>query len=270
MAERGNIIDQLAEALRDEADSKPGLAPVAAETWQAFQTDLQQAPPPRPMAVPPPPLVRRPEPPVAAAPVPAGPPPSAVDISAMGLDAMRQVVASCRLCRLCEGRTNTVFADGTPQAELMFVGEGPGEDEDRQGLPFVGKAGQLLTKMITAMGFERREVYIANIVKCRPPGNRTPEPDEAGTCLPYVLRQIELVKPKAIVLLGAVPLQYLMNMSGISKARGKWLDFHGIPAMPTFHPAYLLRNEAAKRPVWEDLQQVMQFFGKTYVPPRRK
>jgi DNA polymerase len=147
----------------------------------------------------------------------------------------------------------------------MFIGEGPGADEDASGLPFVGKAGELLTKMINAMGFARSEVYIGNIVKCRPPENRTPEEEEIGKCLPYIRRQIQLINPEAIVLLGATPLKGLFNMTGITRMRGRFLDYNGIPAMPTFHPAYLLRNPAAKADVWKDLQMVMKVLGKEVV-----
>ncbi len=191
------------------------------------------------------------------------------DYSSFGWDQLRAEVASCRRCRLHKERTNTVFGDGDQHAELMFIGEGPGADEDVQALPFVGKAGELLTRMIIAMQFNRRDVYIANIVKCRPPKNRPPEEDEAETCLPFLLKQIELIKPKAIVTLGATPLRALLKRTGISKLRGNWLDFNGIKVMPTFHPAFLLRNPPAKREVWEDLQQVMKLFGKT-APQRQR
>ena len=195
--------------------------------------------------------------------------------------ALKSECAACRGCSLCKTRHNLVFGVGDEQAEVMFIGEGPGEDEDRQGVPFVGRAGQLLTRMILAMGLDRtaqdaeRGCYIANIVKCRPPGNRNPEPEEGTACLPYLQRQIELVKPEAIILLGAVPLNFLMNRRGITAARGKWLDYKGIPVMPTFHPAYLLRFErnreqfsAEKRKVWSDLQQVMARLGLKQ-PPRQ-
>ena len=159
-----------------------------------------------------------------------------------------------------------VFGEGNRNADLMFIGEGPGADEDEQGRPFVGRAGQLLTRMIAAMQFDRfKEVYIANIVKCRPPGNRNPEPQEAAACIDYLKRQIELVQPKVIVLLGAVPLFYLMNMKGITRIRGNWLEYHGIQVMPTLHPAYLLRNANHKIYVWQDLQKVMKVFGKSPV-----
>lgn len=189
------------------------------------------------------------------------------EIAAMNWDQLKAATANCRACRLCEGRHNVVFADGSEQADLMFIGEGPGADEDAQGVPFVGKAGQLLSKMIAAMQFQRSEVYIANIVKCRPPGNRNPADDEMDSCLPYLNRQIQLVSPKVIVLLGNVALKGLMKRGGISRLRGQWLDYKGIKVMPTFHPAYLLRYEAAKRDAWSDLQQVMKVFGKVY--PRR-
>ncbi len=169
----------------------------------------------------------------------------------------------CTKCQLCKTRTNVVFGDGNPEARLMFIGEGPGADEDAQGVPFVGRAGELLTKMITAMKFDRKtEVYIANIVKCRPPGNRNPNDEEAAACLPYLKRQIELVSPKVIVLLGAVPLLYLMGMKGIMRMRGHWLNYCGIKTMPTYHPAFLLRDPSRKRETWHDLQMVMAEFGK--------
>ena len=191
-------------------------------------------------------------------------PPSPETVGAMDWNQLREAVSRCHGCRLCETRTNVVFADGSEHAELMFIGEGPGADEDAQGVPFVGKAGQLLTKMIAAMQFKREEVYIANIVKCRPPGNRNPTDDEMASCLPYLLRQIELVRPKVIVLLGSVALKGLLNRSGIMRMRGHWLDYRGIMVMPTFHPAYLLRYEAGKKDAWSDLQQVMKVFGKVY------
>ena len=190
------------------------------------------------------------------------------EIAAMDWPQLKAATSNCHACRLCETRHNVVFADGSEQADLMFIGEGPGADEDAQGVPFVGKAGQLLTKMIAAMQFKRSEVYIANIVKCRPPGNRNPADDEMDSCIPYLNRQIQLVSPKVIVLLGNVALKGLMKRGGISRLRGHWLDYKGIMVMPTFHPAYLLRYEAAKRDAWSDLQQVMKVFGKVY-PPRR-
>ena len=182
------------------------------------------------------------------------------------LDSLRMQAGQCRACPLGMSRTNAVFGEGNPSAELMFIGEGPGADEDRQGRPFVGRAGQLLDKMIEAMQFRREEVYIANIVKCRPPGNRTPFPEEAQACINYVRWQIALIRPKAIVLLGATAARYLLNTTtGIMRLRGHWMDYSGIPVMPTYHPAFLLRQEAGKRDCWNDLQQVMKRLGRTYI-----
>lgn len=190
------------------------------------------------------------------------------EIASAGMDELRAMTMSCRGCGLCQTRTNVVFCDGNPEAKLMFIGEGPGADEDAQGVPFVGRAGELLTRMIAAMTFDRAtETYIANIVKCRPPGNRNPNDEEAAACIPYLKRQIELVQPRVIVLLGAVPLLYLMGMKGISKLRGSWLYYDGIKVMPTYHPAFLLRNPPAKKDVWQDLQIVMAEFGRKPVSP---
>lgn len=171
---------------------------------------------------------------------------------------------ACTNCVLHEQRKQAVFARGNPFADLCFIGEGPGADEDARGEPFVGAAGQLLDKMIAAMGFRRDEVYICNIVKCRPPNNRKPEPAEMASCMPFLTAQLGLVKPKVIVALGATAVQGLIGTSeGITRMRGKWKLYKGsIPIMPTFHPAYLLRNPPAKREVWADLQQVMQHLGK--------
>src|SRR5437870_7728297 len=159
----------------------------------------------------------------------------------------------CTRCKLHQRRTNIVFGVGNPHAELVFVGEGPGHDEDVQGIPFVGRAGQLLTQMINAMGLSREDVYIANVVKCRPPENRTPEKDEIATCLPFLLRQLTNINPKVIVCLGSVAAQALLNTNkAISHFRGQWLDFRGAKLMATYHPAYLLRNPHAKPEVWAD------------------
>lgn len=188
------------------------------------------------------------------------------DLSGCNLTDLERIAAVCTRCPLHVGRTNPVFADGAPTAALMFIGEAPGRDEDMQGKPFVGRAGQLLTKMIEAMQFRRDEVYIANIVKCRPPENRVPADEEAAACLPYLLRQIELVQPKVMVLLGATAVGRLLGKTGISGLRGNWHEFHGVRVMPTFHPAYLLRSPAKKKEAWEDLQKVMRVLGKD---PRR-
>jgi uracil-DNA glycosylase family 4 len=170
---------------------------------------------------------------------------------------------NCTRCKLCKlGRTQIVFGVGNPHAQLMFVGEAPGQDEDLQGEPFVGRAGQLLTKIIEAIGLSRGDVYIANVIKCRPPNNRNPEPDEVATCEPFLFRQIDAIKPKVIVALGTFAAQTLLKTrTPITRLRGVWTDYHGIPLMPTFHPAYLLRNPAEKRVVWQDIQEVMKRLG---------
>ena len=175
------------------------------------------------------------------------------------LDSLRQALAGCQRCALAKGRHSIVFGVGNPQAELMFIGEGPGRDEDLQGEPFVGPAGMLLDRMIVAMGRRRSDVYIANIVKCRPPQNRDPEPSEVTACAPFLARQIALVAPKVIVALGRYAAQTLLqDKTPISRLRGQVRRYRGILTMPTFHPAYLLRNPADKRLVWHDLQAVMQ------------
>ncbi|MBN1863669.1 MAG: uracil-DNA glycosylase [Victivallales bacterium] len=192
------------------------------------------------------------------------------DLTSMDLQTLRQVAVKCTRCPLHKDREHVVFGCGQVPAELMFIGEAPGAEEDSKGVPFVGAAGQLLTQMIKSMQFQRSDVYISNIVKCRPPGNRIPEDSEAQTCMPFLRRQIELVSPKVIVLLGAVPLKYILNKTGITSLRGRWESYGGIRVMPTFHPAYLLRNENAKKFVWEDLQQVMKCFGKVHKPVRER
>jgi uracil-DNA glycosylase len=174
------------------------------------------------------------------------------------LERIREDIGDCKRCKLCQQRNKIVFGAGSSEAQLVFVGEGPGRDEDIQGLPFVGRAGKLLTQMIEAMGLRRDDVYICNVVKCRPPENRTPEPDEVETCSPFLFRQLNVIRPKAIVCLGAVAFQSLMgSKQSISRLRGQWLDFRGTPMMATYHPAYLLRNPNAKGEVWEDLKKVM-------------
>ncbi|WP_249351243.1 uracil-DNA glycosylase, partial [Corallococcus exiguus] len=179
------------------------------------------------------------------------------------LDQVRRELGDCRRCKLCTGRKNIVFGSGNPRADLVFVGEGPGENEDLQGVPFVGAAGDLLTKMIGAMGFTRNDVYIANVVKCRPPGNRNPEPDEIAACEPFLRSQLLAIQPKVIVALGKFAAQTLLrDTTPITRMRGQWREYEGIQLMPTFHPAYLLRNSAEKRNAWADLQQVMKLFGK--------
>lgn len=176
---------------------------------------------------------------------------------------VRETLGDCRRCRLCERRTQIVFGVGSPSARIMFIGEGPGADEDAQGEPFVGRAGRLLTDIIQkGMGLRRADVYIANIVKCRPPENREPQPDEVEQCLPFLEGQIRAIAPEVIVGLGKTAVQALLGCPvQITKARGQWTDFKGIPLMPTFHPSYLLRNPSAKREVWLDIQEVLARLG---------
>jgi uracil-DNA glycosylase len=183
-------------------------------------------------------------------------------ISGDSLLKIRDDIGDCTRCKLHKARNKIVFADGNPKAKLVFVGEGPGRDEDMQGLPFVGRAGKLLTSMIEAMGLQRQDVYICNVVKCRPPENRLPEPDEIKTCSPFLLRQLEVVDPQVIVALGACAAQTLLQTTrGISHFRGQWQEFGGRKLMATYHPAYLLRNPPAKADVWKDLQMVMAELG---------
>jgi len=188
---------------------------------------------------------------------------------ANSLEELREILGDCRRCKLAPGRTNLVYGVGNPAARLVFVGEGPGHDEDLRGEPFVGRAGQLLTEIITkGMQLRREDVYICNVVKCRPPGNRNPEPDEVEACEPFLRRQIELIGPQVVVALGKFAAQTLLrSKTPITRLRGQWFDFHGVQLMPTFHPAYLLRNPGDKRLVWEDIQQVMRALG---MEPRRR
>jgi DNA polymerase len=179
------------------------------------------------------------------------------------LEEIRDELGECSRCELGRSRTNLVFGVGNPHARLVFVGEAPGRDEDLQGEPFVGEAGKLLTRIIQAMGFERSEVYICNVLKCRPPGNRDPLPLEVEACSSFMLRQIKAIKPEVVVALGKFASQTLLQTKEIiSRLRGKFHDYHGIPLMPTFHPSALLRDPAKKREVWEDMQQVMKLLGK--------
>jgi uracil-DNA glycosylase family 4 len=173
-------------------------------------------------------------------------------------------VKPCRLCRLCEARTQTVFGEGDPDAKIFFIGEGPGENEDLQGRPFVGRAGELLNKMIAGMGLRRDQVYIANIVKCRPPLNRQPAPDEVETCTPYLVKQLEIIRPQVIVTLGLPASKYMLDSKlSMGKMRGQWHNWRGIKLMPTFHPAFLLRSytEENRAMVWSDLKEVMKEVG---------
>lgn len=175
------------------------------------------------------------------------------------LEALREELGDCRRCPLHQTRHRIVFGEGAPRAELVFVGEAPGADEDAQGRPFVGRAGQLLTKIIGAMGLKREDVYICNILKCRPPGNRNPQPDEIAACEPFLIRQLQVIRPKVICALGTFSAHTLLKSEApISVLRGCFHAYQGIPLMPTYHPAYLLRNPGAKKQVWEDVQMVMK------------
>jgi uracil-DNA glycosylase len=198
-------------------------------------------------------------------PFPAPPAVSAATKPADKAEALRMIredIGDCTRCALHKGRNKLVFADGSPTARLMFVGEGPGADEDAQGLPFVGRAGQLLNNMITAMGLKREEVYIANVVKCRPPGNRTPEPEEANTCSPFLFRQIDVVRPEVIVALGATAATYLLGQrQPLAGLRGRVHSFRGTRLIVTYHPAFLLRDPRQKKEAWADLQIAMRELG---------
>lgn len=181
----------------------------------------------------------------------------------MTIEKLRAEAMACTRCELHKTRQNVVFGEGNENADLVFIGEAPGAEEDQQGRPFVGAAGQLLTKIIEAMKFTREEVYIANVLKCRPPNNRDPLPNEVNHCKPFLTRQLEIIKPKVICVLGTQAARALINSTeGITRMRGQFYMYNGIKVMPTFHPAYLLRNESAKRPVWSDVQKIMAELGK--------
>ncbi|HXB54514.1 MAG TPA: uracil-DNA glycosylase [Vicinamibacteria bacterium] len=196
------------------------------------------------------------------APPPAAPPAAGPTVGGEELKAVRESLGDCQRCKLAHGRRNIVFGQGNPEARLMFVGEAPGSEEDVQGLAFVGKAGQLLTRIIEAMGMSRDEVYIANVIKCRPPENRNPEPDEIMACQPFLQKQIETIHPRVIVGLGKFAGQWLLKTAEpISRLRGRLGEYEGIRVMPTYHPAYLLRNPGAKKDVWEDMKVVRGLLG---------
>jgi len=208
---------------------------------------------------------------ITPSPGPATPPPSRAaspgDDKTKALRGISDRVATCSRCHLCQQRTHTVPGQGNPAPEILFVGEGPGAEEDRQGLAFVGRAGKLLTQMIKAMGLTREEVFIGNIVKCRPPGNRVPTPDEMEACMPYLREQIQILKPRVIVALGSTAVKGLLHCtSGITRLRGTWMSFDGIDLMPTFHPAYLLRDPSKKKDAWDDLQEVLRRLGREAPP----
>ena len=209
--------------------------------------------------------------PAAAAPAPAAEPASAKPRTGQaGLQILRDEIGDCQRCKLAPSRTNLVYGVGNPDADLVFVGEAPGADEDAQGEPFVGKAGQLLTKMIEAMGYSRSDVYICNVLKCRPPGNRNPEPDEVASCEPFLKRQLAAIRPRMIVALGKFAAQCLLrDDTPITRMRGGFRSYEGIPLMPTLHPAYLLRDPSKKKLAWEDLKAVNAALARVGVHPPR-
>jgi uracil-DNA glycosylase family 4 len=237
------------------------VADSSVEESAAFEDTLPRTS--RKPVLPPAPALQVPAPPKIVLPAPkSGLFDATEKISGDSLLKIRDDIGECTRCKLHKARNKIVFADGNPKAKLVFVGEGPGRDEDMQGLPFVGRAGKLLTSMIEAMGLQRQDVYICNVVKCRPPENRLPEPDEIKTCSPFLLRQLDVVDPQVIVALGACAAQTLLQTTrGISHFRGQWQEFGGRKLMATYHPAYLLRNPPAKADVWKDLQMVMAELG---------
>ena len=185
-----------------------------------------------------------------------------IEAQDVSLEAIREDIGECTRCKLHEHRNKIVFGEGNPQAKIVFIGEGPGADEDTTGRPFVGRAGQLLDKIIQAIGLKREDVYISNVVKCRPPGNRTPERDEVATCEQFLFRQLALIRPQVIVALGSPAFQCLLRTKEtITRARGEWRDWNGIKVMPTFHPAYLLRSPDKKREAWDDMKKVRDYLN---------
>src|SRR5438552_11931660 len=274
LSDRLNFYDDLGIQLfyRDRGavavpDSEPRAEPVAIAQFSTPQLQKEQTlpkPAGKPVLRATAPVASPVIPKIASLPVVAGPSLfEAVDkIADDTLLKVREDLGECTRCKLHGTRRKIVFGDGNPKAELVFVGEGPGADEDAQGLPFVGRAGKLLTQMIEAMGLQRKDVYICNVVKCRPPENRQPEDDEVSTCSPFLFRQIDVIAPKVIVCLGATAAQTILQTNrGISHFRGEWLDCRGRNLLATYHPAYLLRNPPAKGEVWKDLQKVMAELG---------
>lgn len=276
----------LLEKLRDGFGTSPTASRSVLEHLHALQATARAVPTPvrsvAPVAAPAP-VIATPAAPVAvpiSVPTIVAQEESQPGATAWTLDTLRDAALKCVKCsHLVASRTQVVFGAGNPHAELMFVGEAPGADEDAAGEPFVGKAGQLLTKIIQAMGFTREDVYIANVLKCRPDmppgvtGNRKPKPEEMSTCLPWLEKQIELIQPRIMVALGATALEGLLGATApVSKMRGRWLEFRGIPVMPTYHPAYLLRNQSIseKRKVWEDMLQVLERMDKPITEKQRR
>lgn len=246
------ILDEFTAYLKYEIEEGRGRVAIAPEALAALRGDVTQAPAPA-------------RPPVSASvEAPATPTTPVATPTPAGLNDIAIRIAACDACGLCKGRTKTVPGQGNAHPEIAFIGEGPGHDEDQQGLAFVGEAGQLLTRMIGAMGYSRDDVWIGNIVKCRPPDDRSPTENEMQSCLPYLKEQLAILQPKVIVCLGATAVKGLLaTTEGIPRMRGQWQSFNGIDVMPTFHPAYLLRNPAAKRDAWSDLQGVLERLGRT-------
>jgi len=249
-APRLNDGSSIGQAIGAEAAAAPSSA-----SPETFAAAARRRPEPTPAPTPASPVIQ----------VPSGPSlfEAAERIEGDTLERVRgDIGPECTLCKLHKARTKIVFGVGNPKAELVFVGEGPGRDEDAQGEPFVGRAGKLLTQMIEAMSLRREDVYICNVVKCRPPENRLPEKDEIATCSPFLYRQLDAIRPKVICCLGACSAQTLLaTTQGISRFRGEWLDWRGTRLIATYHPAYLLRNPSAKGEVWKDLQKVMAVLG---------
>ncbi len=262
MTQDSQFIDNLKNFLEYKKEEGFQTLEISAETLAELKpAPVQKTPAPIK------PAVRR-APATAAAPAKAAE--SSVAVTGKTLDEIAGQIRTCNACPLHTARKNTVPGEGSPnQPDIMFIGEGPGADEDTQGRPFVGAAGQLLDKMIGAMGYKREEIFIANIVKCRPPGNRVPLPEEMTACTPYLKAQIALIQPKIIVALGKTAVEGLLNERvAITRMRGTWRTYEGIDLMPTFHPAYLLRSPGKKREVWADLQAVLAKLGKK--PPAKK
>lgn len=265
--------------LRAGFGSPPAASGRALAKLRSLSARRTAPPAEKPVPVPAPPSVREAPaaPPKAPAPALVQEDPKTVTWT---MDSLREAALACVKCpHLVKSRTQVVFGVGNPKAELMFVGEAPGADEDLQGEPFVGKAGQLLTKIIQAMAFSRDDVYIANVLKCRPDmppgstGNRKPRPEEMRTCLPWLEEQIKLIKPRVMIALGATAIEGLLgNTEPVGRLRGRWLDFHGIPVMTTYHPAYLLRNQSIseKRKVWEDMLLVLEKLGNPITEKQRQ
>jgi uracil-DNA glycosylase len=252
-ASMDGALGAIAAAMSVEVTVEGSSTPPVVVEYAEVSTEVPAEPPPK---------ARSPAPVVPLAPTPE-PVAARSSDEPPRLDEVRRTLGDCKRCKLCSGRKNLVFGVGNPKARLVFVGEGPGAEEDNQGIPFVGAAGQLLTKMIVAMGYSRDEVYICNVVKCRPPGNRNPEPDEIAACQPFLEAQLGAIRPSVIIALGKFAAQTLLRTdTPITRLRGQWREYVGIPLMPTFHPAYLLRNPAEKKSAWIDLQAVMARFPK--------